>query len=161
MARPVIITLPELLPAASARAKPLVSAIRSRPLTQISSGGISYRAIATVLSIRALVSLRKPWFGFIYNFPGGDKFAHFIGPGLLSFLMVLGFSSLATSGRPRAPIACLAAAALLVTLDEVIQLAIPSRAFEWTDLTWSLIGVLVFGLMATAVQWMGRQSRVI
>jgi hypothetical protein len=48
-------SLPALSPAASARAKPLVSAIRSRPLTQISSGGISYRAIATVLSIRARV----------------------------------------------------------------------------------------------------------
>ena len=64
------------------------------------------------------------------------------------------------SGRPRAPIACLAAAALLVTLDEVIQLAIPSRAFEWKDLAWSLTGVLVFGLIATGVQWIGRRRRV-
>jgi VanZ family protein len=121
---------------------------------------LAYLAIATFYSISALVSLRKPWFGFIYTFPGGDKFAHFVGPGLLSFFIVLGFSSPATSGRPRAPIACLAAAALLVTLDEVIQLAIPSRAFEWKDLAWSLTGVLVFGLLATAVQWIGRRRRV-
>jgi hypothetical protein len=44
---------------------------------------LAYLAIATFFSISALVSLRKPWFGFIYGFPGGDKLAHFVGPGLL------------------------------------------------------------------------------
>jgi hypothetical protein len=109
-------------------------------------------AIAAFFSISVLVSVHREWFGFIYGLPGSDKFAHFLGPGLLAFCMVLGFSSLATRQRLLSPAASLAAAALLVTLDEVIQLGIASRTFELKDLAWSLTGVLVFGLTATGIQ---------
>jgi hypothetical protein len=51
----------------------------------------------------------------------------------------------------------MAAATLLVTLDEVIQLAILSRTFSLDDLAWSFSGVLVFGLIATGFQWIGRR----
>ena len=112
---------------------------------------LAYLAIATFFSISALVSVRKQWFGFIYGFPGGDKFAHFLGPGLLAFFMVLGFASRTAHHRPLSPLASMAAAALLVTLDEVIQLAIPVRAFELKDLAWSLTGVLVFGVSCNVV----------
>jgi hypothetical protein len=114
---------------------------------------LAYLAIAAFFSISALVSVWKPWFGFIYDLLGGDKFAHFVGPGLLSFLMVLGFSSLAKQGRLRGPLISLVATSVLVTLDEVIQLAIPSRSFDLKDLAWSLTGVLVFGLAATGIEW--------
>ena len=46
-------------------------------------------------SISVLVSVHREWFGFIYALPGSDKVAHFLGPGLLAFCMILGFSSLA------------------------------------------------------------------
>jgi VanZ family protein len=72
--------------------------------------------------------------------------------GLLAFFMVLGFSSRAANQRILSPVASLAAASLLVTLDEVIQLAIPSRTFELKDLAWGLTGVLVFGLAAIGIQ---------
>ena len=117
---------------------------------------LAFLAIATFFTISALVSVRKEWFGFIYGIPGKDQLAHFVGAGLLSFFMVLGFSSLATQDRRLDPTASLAAAALLVTLDEVVQLAIPSRTFSLNDLAWSLAGVLVFGLAATGIQWIGR-----
>ena len=120
---------------------------------------LAYLAMATFFSISALVSARKPWFGFIYHVPGGDKIAHVLGAGGLAFFMLLGFSSLNASGRPRAAIGSLTAAALLVTVDEVLQLAIPARAFEWSDLGCSLIGVLVFGFIAIGVQWLGRRRR--
>lgn len=117
---------------------------------------LAFLAIAAFFSISALVSIHREWFGFIYHdLPGGDSFAHFLGPGLLAFCMVLGFS--AAQHRLLSPIASLAAAALLVTLDEVIQLAIPSRAFELKDLAWSLTGVLVFGLAATGIQQIKRR----
>jgi len=113
---------------------------------------LAYLAIATFCTISALVSVRTEWFGFIYGLPGADKFAHFIGMGLLSFFMVLGFSSRTTRGRRLAPFMSMAAAALLVTLDEVVQLAIPSRTFALDDLGWSLAGVLAFGLAAMWIQ---------
>ena len=112
---------------------------------------LAYLAIAAFFTTSALVSIRKEWFGFIYHMPGNDQFAHFIGMGLLSFLMVLGFSYPATHDRSLGPLASMAAAALLVTLDELVQLAIPSRAFSLDDMAWSLAGVLVFGLGAAGI----------
>ena len=117
---------------------------------------LAYLAIATFITISALVSTHKAWFGFIYARPGKDQFAHFIGMGLLSFFMVLGFSPRATHGRPLNPLASLAAATLLVTIDEVSQLAIPSRTFSLDDLAWSYAGVLVFGLAAAGIEWIWR-----
>jgi len=117
---------------------------------------LAYLAIATFVTISALVSTHKEWFGFIYGIPGKDYLAHFVGMGLLAFFMVLGFSSRATQGRPLSPLASMATATLLVTLDEVSQLAIPSRTFALNDLAWSLAGVLVFGLAAAGIKWVGR-----
>lgn len=117
---------------------------------------LAYLAMAIFCTISALVSTRTHWFGFIYHIPGGDKLAHFVGMGLLSFFMVLGLSSLTTHGRPLGPLGSMTAAALLVTLDELIQLAIPSRTYALDDLAWSLAGVLVFGLVAAGIEWIVR-----
>jgi hypothetical protein len=114
---------------------------------------LAFLALAATVSISALVSVHREWFGFIYGLPGSDKLVHFLGPGLLAFCMVLGFSSRAAHHRLLSPVAILAAAALLVTLDEIIQLAIPTRTFSLKDLAWSLTGVLVFGLAATGILW--------
>ena len=114
---------------------------------------LAFLAIAAFFSISVLVSVHREWFGFIYyGLPGGDRFAHFLGPGLLAFFMVLGLSSRAAHHRLPSPAVSLVAAALLVTLDEVMQLVISTRTFELKDLSWSLIGVLVFGLAAMGVQ---------
>lgn len=116
---------------------------------------LAYLAIATFVTISALVSIRKEWFGFIYGIPGKDLLVHFVGMGLLAFFMVLGFSSRTTHGRPLSPLASMAVATLLVTIDEVSQLAIPSRTFSLDDLAWSLAGVLLFGLAAAGIEWIG------
>jgi hypothetical protein len=112
---------------------------------------LAYLAIATFCTISALASIHTEWFGFIYDVPGQDKLAHFVGMGLLSFFMVLGFSSHTKHRRTLGPLASMAVTTLLVTLDEVIQLVIPSRTFSLDDLAWSLAGVLVFGLAATGI----------
>lgn len=116
---------------------------------------LAYLAIAIFCTISVLVSLHREWFGFIYDLPGRDKLFHFIGMGLLSFFMVLGFPSWATKYRIPGPLASMAAAAVLVTLEEVIQIAIPSRVFSLDDLAWSFAGVLVFGLAAAAIGRIG------
>ena len=113
---------------------------------------IAFLTIAAYFSINALVSAKTEWFGFIYDMPGGDKIAHVVGAGLLVFIMVLGFSSLGTNRHPFGPIASLAAATLLVTLGEIIQIAMPSRDFGVNDLGWSFAGILVFGLAAIGIQ---------
>ena len=116
---------------------------------------LAFLAIAVFFTISVLVSTRREWFGFINGTLGGDKPAHFVGAGLLSFFVVLGFSALSARGRPFGPLGSLAAAALLVTLEEVIQLAIPTRVFSLDDLAWSLAGVLIFGLVAAGINRIG------
>lgn len=111
----------------------------------------AYLAIAAFFTISALVSIHKEWFGFIYGIPGRDHVAHFVSMGLLSFLMVLGFSYRTTHGRPLNPLVSMAIATLLVTLDEFSQIAIPSRTFSLDDLAWSYSGVLVFGLASAGI----------
>jgi VanZ family protein len=118
---------------------------------------LAYLAIAAFVSVSALVSVHKSWFTFVYRMPGRDQFAHLIGMGLLTFFMVLGFASRAARGRSLGPLASMAAATLLVTLDEVLQLVIPSRAFSLDDLAWSLSGVLIFGLAAAGIDRIRRQ----
>jgi VanZ family protein len=73
--------------------------------------------------------------------------------GLLSFFMVLGFSSLTIHRYRIGSIAIIITVALLVTLDEIIQLAIPTRTFSLEDLAWSLVGVATFGLAAAFIEW--------
>ena len=120
---------------------------------------LAFLTIATFFTISTLVSAHKEWFGFIYSVPGKDQLTHFAGMGLLSFFMVLGFSSQSTLDRSLNPLTSMAIATLLVTLDEVSQLAIPSRTFSLDDLAWSISGVLVFGLAAAGIEWIGRQVR--
>jgi hypothetical protein len=120
---------------------------------------LAFLAMVVYIAISALVSVRKEWFGFIYSLPGRDHLAHFFGAGLLSSFMVLGIASPATWRRPFGALATLAGVALLVTLDEFIQLAIPSRDFDLHDLAWSLAGVAAFGLTAAGIDWFRRRRR--
>lgn len=105
------------------------------------------------------MSAKGEWIGFVYDVPGGDNIAHFVGSGLLAFIMVFGFSSLGTNHRPFGPIASLTAATLLVTLGETIQIVMPSRTPQLNDLAWSFAGILVFGLAATGLERLRRLRR--
>jgi hypothetical protein len=120
---------------------------------------LAFLAMAVYITLSALVSIRREWFGFLYSLPGRDHLAHFFGAGLLAFFMVLGFAPLATRRRLFGSLAPLAAAALLVTLDEFSQLVIPSRQFDLLDLAWSLSGVVVFGLAAAGIERFRRLRR--
>ena len=105
-------------------------------------------AIAVFFSISALVSIQPEWFKFVQGVPGRDKLFHFLGAGILSLLNVTGFSSDVARSRIYEPLLILGVVALLITLEEFVQLAIPSRTFALADLGWSYVGIAVFGLPA-------------
>ena len=69
-------------------------------------------------------------------------------PGLLSVFMVTGFSSLVVRNRTYGPFSILGGIILLVTLEELGQLVIPSRTFDLTDLGWGYAGIAIFSLPA-------------
>ena len=105
-------------------------------------------AIAVYLGISILASIHPEWFEFVHGLPGRDKLIHFFGAGLLSIFMVTGFPSVVVYNRTYGPFSMLGATTLLVTFEEFGQLAIPSRTFDLTDLGWSYMGIVVFGLPA-------------
>ena len=105
-------------------------------------------AIAAYLGISILASFQPEWFEFVRDLPGRDKLIHFLGAGLLSILIVTGFSSIVIYNRTYGPFSMLGAITLLITLEEFGQLVIPSRTFDLTDLGWSYAGIVVFGLPA-------------
>ena len=82
---------------------------------------LAYLAIAAFVTLSALVSVHKPWFGFIYRMPGKDLLAHFVGMGLLLFFTVLGFSSRDSRGRSLGPLASMAAASIVPGLKGASQ----------------------------------------
>jgi hypothetical protein len=105
-------------------------------------------AIVVYFGISILASIQPEWFEFVEGIPGRDKLLHFIGAGLLSFFVVSGISSVVVRNRTYGPFAMLAAITLLITFEEIGQLAIPSRTFDLPDLGWSYAGIAVFALPA-------------
>jgi len=109
---------------------------------------IALPAIVVYFGISILASIQPEWFEFVQGIPGRDKLLHFLGAGLLSIFIVTGISSVVVRNRTYGPFAMLGAIALLITLEEFGQLAIPSRTFDLPDLGWSYAGIAVFGLPA-------------
>ena len=105
-------------------------------------------AIAAFISLSVLLSLQPDWFEFMYSIPGRDKSVHFVVSGVLSYAVVAGFSEAPFRGRTAGPLLCLVVTTLLVTFEEITQLAIPTRHFTLLDLGCSYAGILVFGLAA-------------
>jgi len=88
-------------------------------------------------------------FGRVYNFPNGDKIAHFTLFGMLGLLAGLSFPT----RRVYLPGIALLKSSLvlgaLITLEEISQIAIANRSFDLIDLAASLSGVLLFGEIGT------------
>ncbi|MDT8385929.1 MAG: hypothetical protein RQ736_00340 [Thiogranum sp.] len=104
-------------------------------------------AIAAFVSLSMLMSVQPDLFDFMYRIPGRDKSVHFLMSGVLSFLVVTGFSGMVLFSRTVGPAVCLAMTVLLVTFEEFTQLAIPARHFALLDLGYSYAGIAVFGLL--------------
>ena len=85
------------------------------------------------------------------HLPGRDITGHFLLMGLLAFFVVMGFASARPAGRRLGVPGAAFIVAVLVTLDELIQLTIPSRTFSLVDLGASYAGIVSFSLLAAVV----------
>lgn len=87
-------------------------------------------------------------FAWIYHVPAGDKLGHFVLMGVMAFLL-----NLALRGRTARPGRgqWLVGSALVLALaaaEELSQLFIPGRSFDFADLSAAAAGVLVLGRMS-------------
>lgn len=113
-------------------------------------------AIGWLVFISAVIfcadrSLLRPVFSFIVAHPGSDKVGHFILIGSMAFLLnlALGLREVRFLGR-----GWLLGSVIVGTvfmLEEISQIWIPSRTFDFGDLAGDLAGILFFGWLARLV----------
>ena len=91
----------------------------------------------------------------VARLPGGDKAGHFFLMGFLSLLVNLAFAS--RDGFAVVKRSCLIA--VVVTLEELSQVALRHRNFDPADLAADFAGIAVFGLIAVLLLARGRRLR--
>ena len=109
-------------------------------------------ALSATASLRPLLLLQ--WSHYL---PGRDKTGHFLLMGGFAGVSVLAFASRRIGARRVSAPVVLAVVALLVVLEECVQLWLPNRTFSLVDLASSLAGVACFG--AIAIAWRARGAR--
>jgi VanZ family protein len=88
---------------------------------------------------------------FMGAVPYGDKIGHFLLMGFLSFLVNLSLQARTFGfGQVRYLTGSLAVA-VVVTLEEVSQLYIRGRTFDWRDLIADYLGIFIFGEIARLI----------
>jgi len=90
----------------------------------------------------------QPLFGRIRALPYGDKMGHFILMGVFSFLLNIALSSRRVRLWKVLVLKGSLVVALLVTLEELSQLFVPSRSFDPVDLLFDYAGIFSFGFVA-------------
>lgn len=95
--------------------------------------------------LSANIGLVGQWFGWLYNFPNGDKAGHFLLMGSLALLFNLGFPGAQVGSRAfrlSKPSLILAG---LITLEEFSQSFFPNRHASLLDLSARLAGIFSLG----------------
>ena len=108
-------------------------------------------AVVAALSILASLDPESPLLALVRRVPGRDTTLHFVLMGGLAFFVTLGFASARVQGRGGRRLGvpgCVALVGVAVTLEELLQIAIPDRVFSWTDLSASWGGILAGGILA-------------
>ena len=93
---------------------------------------------------------------FVGNIPYGDKLGHFLLMGGFSLLLnlVLGART-AGFGKIRYLLGSLIVA-VIVTLEEISQIFVAGRTFDWSDLVFDYLGIFLLGELARFIS--GRKA---
>ncbi len=120
--------------------------------------GLALLSIAAVVVLSVLASLdpKGPVFDVVNRIPGRDVTGHFVVMGLLAFFVALGFAPARLRGRTLGVIGCTLLVLVAVTLEELVQIAIPDRVFSFDDLSASWLGILVGSGLAGGVRHLAR-----
>src|SRR5690242_15551885 len=110
--------------------------------------------------LSANIGLVGQWFGWLYNFPNGDKVGHFLLMGSLALLLNLGFPDAQVGSRAfhlSKPSLILAS---LVTLEEFSQSFFPNRHASLLDLCAGLAGIFSLGAFGAYLRrrWIEKPS---
>lgn len=114
----------------------------------------------TGIIVIADLGLAPILFPFVRTVPFIDKFSHFFLMGGLSFVLNMSWSGHRISWLSWSAQTGTVVVLILVTLEECSQLFLSHRKFEPMDLIWSIVGVVVFGMLASAFLSRNKSGRV-
>lgn len=117
---------------------------------------ILFALLLVLLVLIADQGLAGILFGRLYDFPNGDKVAHFSLYGLLALLVSLGFPARRLPAQYGPLISCLVLA-VPVTIEEFSQAFFPGRSASLLDLAASLSGIVLLGELGA---WLRRLWRM-
>ena len=88
---------------------------------------------------------------FVGNIPYGDKLGHFLLMGGFSFLLNMVLNARTFSfWKFRYLLGSLIVAAI-VTTEEISQMFVAGRTFDWSDLVFDFLGIFLFGELAALI----------
>ena len=125
-------------------AVPMMSGMRPLALL-FSAGAVTISVLASTRFSREIASLLR-------HVPGGDTLGHFLIMGVVAFFVALGFATARFRGRTLGIVGTASIVAAVVTVDELIQVVVPSRTFSLTDLSANYAGILSFSWLAWVVR---------
>ena len=85
---------------------------------------------------------------FVGNVPYGDKLGHFLLMGGFSFLLNLVLNARTFRIWKFSYLLGSLIVLIIVTLEEISQMFVSGRTFDWSDLVFDFLGIFIFGELA-------------
>src|SRR5215203_3702617 len=85
---------------------------------------------------------------FVGNIPYGDKLGHFLLMGGFSFLLNLVLDARTFSLWKIRYLLGSVIVLVVVTIEEISQIFVSGRTFDWSDLVFDFLGIIIFGELA-------------
>ncbi len=104
---------------------------------------LSFGLFVLAVVVAADLGWVAPVSGVIHSYPGADKVGHFVLIGGLAFLVAASIVQ-GGGGRARA-VKVLGVFSVVVVLEELSQLFLATRHFDFLDLLFDMLGILILG----------------
>jgi len=85
---------------------------------------------------------------FVGNIPYGDKLGHFLLMGGFAFLLNLVLDARTFSLWKIRYLLGSVIVLVVVTIEEISQIFVSGRTFDWSDLVFDFLGIIIFGELA-------------
>lgn len=112
---------------------------------------IVYVCVLAVIVFLADKRTTQYLFKPLRNLPYGDKIGHFLLMGFFSFLVNLALSARTVSAWKFNYLLGSLIVLAVVTIEEVSQIFVRGRTFDWGDLAADFFGILLFGELARLI----------
>lgn len=109
---------------------------------------VAYVFILAVIVFLADRKGTRYMLNFVGNIPYGDKLGHFCLMGGFSFLLNLVLNAKTIRLLKINVLLGSLIVVIVVTIEEISQLFVSGRSFDWSDLVFDYLGIFIFGKLA-------------